>query len=133
MRVLKSKKRALKQTRAERVPSNIRRGDTVMIISGGNKKKNELVGKTGKVSAIVGKNRDRVIIEGMNLVTRHQKQAGPDKPAGKVKKESSIHISNVMFYAEKLKRPVRLRSSKLADGSKVRGYMHPESKEFVQV
>ncbi|MCO6431812.1 MAG: 50S ribosomal protein L24 [Deltaproteobacteria bacterium] len=133
MRVLKSKKRTLKDSRASRVKSSIRRGDTVMVISGGNGDKRPLVGQTGKVTAIVGKNKDRVIVEGLNMVTRHQRQTSPEKPGGKMKKEASIHISNVMYYAEKLKKPVRLRHSVLADGKKVRGYVDPESKQFVQV
>jgi len=109
---------------------SIRRGDTVMVIAGGNKKKRPIKQQTGKVVRIVG---DRVIVEGLNMVTRHQRALGPDKPAGKVRKEAPIHISNVMFYAEKLKKPVRLCHRILADGKKVRGYVNPETKQFEQV
>ena len=133
MRVLKSKKRMLKHENREQIRPSIKKGDTIMVISGGHKDKRPLVGKTAKVAAIVGKLNDRVILEGENLVTKHQRQTGPDKPAGKIKKEASLHISNVMYYVEKLKKPVRLRQSRLADGRKVRGYIHPETKEFVQV
>lgn len=113
--------------------SAIRKGDTVMVVAGGNSKKRPLKGKVGKVRAIVGANKDRVLIEGLNLVTRHQRAAGPDRPAGKIQKEASIHISNVMFYVEKLKKPVRIKHKVLADGKKVRGYISPETKQFVQI
>jgi large subunit ribosomal protein L24 len=50
-----------------------------------------------------------------------------------VKREAPIHVSNVMFYVEKIKRPVRLRYKLLEEGKKVRGYLDPTSKTFVQV
>lgn len=116
-----------------RAKTALKKGDTVMVISGGNKTKRLNKGKLGKIRSFAGKNKDRVVVEGLNFVTRHQKQMGPNKPAGKVPKEASIHISNVMFYAEKIKKPVRLKSSTLADGKKVRGFINPENKEFTQV
>ena len=116
-----------------RVKTALKKGDLVMVIAGGHKKKRLNVGKLGKIREFTGKNKDRVIVEGLNFVTRHQKQLGPNKPAGKVPKEASIHISNVMFYAEKIKKPVRLKHSVLADGKKVRGYTNPENKEFTQI
>jgi len=111
----------------------LRRGDLVMVISGGHKVKRPIKGQTGKIRAITGDLRDRVIVEGLNLFVKHQKATGPDKPAGKIQKEKSMHISNVMYYVETLKRPVRLSYSKLADGKKVRGYKDPKSKKFVQL
>jgi ribosomal protein L24 len=44
-----------------------------------------------------------------------------------------MHISNVMYYVEKLKRPVRLVKSVTADGKRVRGYKDPTTKNFVQL
>ena len=111
----------------------LKAGDMVIVLSGGNSKKRAIKGKVAKIVRFVGKEKDRVILEGLNLVTRHKKAAGPDKPAGKIKKEASVHVSNVMYYAEKLKKPVRLKYNVLADGKKVRGYQNPESKEFVQI
>ncbi len=112
---------------------SIRRGDTVMVIAGGNKNKRPNKGKVGKVLAFVGRKRDRVVVEGVNLITRHLKQSAPNKPHGRVQREAGIHVSNVMFYVEKLKRPVRLKHKLLSDGSKIRGYLDPKSKEFVQI
>jgi ribosomal protein L24 len=47
--------------------------------------------------------------------------------------EGGMHISNVLFYVEKLKKPVRLKHKILEDGKKVRGYIDPTSKSFVQI
>lgn len=110
---------------------SLRKGDVVVVIAGGNSKKRPNIGKTGKILRFVGD--ERVIVEGLNFVTRHQRQQGPNKPGGKVQKEASIHVSNVMFYVEKLKKPVRIKHKQLADGRKVRGYTDPKSKEFVQL
>lgn len=113
--------------------TNLRKGDSVMVISGGNKKKRPNIGKVGKIVRFVGKNKDRVIVEGVNVMVRHQRPTAPNKPSGKISKEMSIHVSNVMYYPEKAKRPVRLRSSFLEDGRKVRGYVDKETKEFIQI
>lgn len=111
--------------------SLLRKGDTVMIVAGGNGTTRDNKGKTGKILKFFGA--ERVIIEGLNMTTRHQRAQGPEKPAGKITKEAPIHISNVMFYVEKLKRPVRLKSKILADGKKVRGFLNPESKTFEEI
>lgn len=111
----------------------LRKGDTVKVIAGGAGEKRVLKGQIGEIIQFVGANRDRVLIRALNLVTRHQRSSGPNKAAGKVTKEAPIHVSNVMYYVEKLKRPVRLCSSVLADGKRVRGYKDPKSKEFVQI
>ena len=111
----------------------LRKGDTVIVIAGGNSTSKQNKGKVGKILGFAGKARDRVIVEGVNIVVKHKRQAGPGKAAGKVEKEGPIHVSNVMYYVEKLKKPVRLRHNVLEDGKKVRGYINPETKEFVQV
>lgn len=115
------------------VARHVRKGDLVMVIAGGNKKKRPTKGKVGRVLRFAGENRDRVVVEGVNFITRHQRATGPNQPSGIVKREGSIHISNVMFYAEKISRPVRIKYSVLADGKKVRGYLDPSTKQFVQI
>jgi len=65
----------------------IKTGDTVIVIAGKDK------GKTGSVTSII-KSRDRVIIEGINIVKRHKK-ATQESPGKIEEKEASIHISNV--------------------------------------
>ena len=111
----------------------LKKGDLVMVIGGGNRKKRPIQGQVGRIIGFRGKEHDRVLVEGVNLMTRHKRQTAPGKSSGKVQKEGSIHVSKVRYYAEKLKKPVRLRSQFLADGAKVRGYRDPASKEFVQI
>ena len=113
--------------------SSLRKGDMVMVIAGGNKNTSPNKGKVGKILGFAGKAHSRVLVEGVNFVTRHQRQTAPGRPSGIIKKEAPIHISNVMYYVEKLKKPVRLRHSFLDDGTKVRGYLDPETKSFVQI
>lgn len=111
----------------------LRKGDLVMVIAGGNKHKRPNKGQVGNILGFAGKKKDRVIVEGVNLITKHQRQTSADTESQIVKVEGSIHISNVMYYVEKLQKPVRLKSNFLDDGRKVRGYTSPETKEFVQV
>ena len=123
----------MKQPESRKLMSSLRRGDTVMVIAGGNKTKRPLKGKVGKILRFVGRDRSRAIVEGLNLVVRHQRAKGPGTTAGRIQKEAPIHVSRLMYYVEKLKRPVRLRHQVLQDDKKVRGYMDPSSKEFVQI
>ncbi len=67
---------------------HVRKGDTVQVIAGESK------GKRGKVLEILTE-KSRVIVEGLNLITKHQKPSA-GKPEGGIKKvEGTIHISNV--------------------------------------
>ncbi|MCI5064952.1 50S ribosomal protein L24 [bacterium] len=109
----------------------LRKGDQVMVISGGNKDKRPNKGKVGRILEFRGA--DRVVVEGVNLVTKHKRASQPGEESAKVQIPSAIHLSNVMYYAEKVKRPVRLKSHRLDDGRKVRGYVNPESGEFEQI
>jgi len=118
---------------AVQVKRMFRKGDPVMVIAGGNKNKRPNKGKVGNIMAFVGKKRDRVIVEGVNLIKKHQRQTTPDTQSAIIEKEGSIHISNVMYYVEKIRKPVRLKSQFLADGTKARGYLDPKSKDFVQI
>lgn len=117
----------------KRVTAGLKVGDIVMVIAGGNKNKRPIKGKTAKIKAFSGRKKDRVILEGLNLITKHKKQTSPQDVAGKISIEASMHISNVLFYVEKIKKPVRLKTQFLEDGKKVRGYIDQDSKEFVQV
>ena len=121
------------EKRKKKLERKIKRGDTVMVVAGGNKTTKPNKGKTGKVLRVEGECGERVIVEGVNLMTRHQRAKGPEKPAGKIVKEAPLHISNVMYFAEKISKPVKLKVKLLEDGRKVRGYINPETKEFVQI
>jgi large subunit ribosomal protein L24 len=67
----------------------IKSGDTVKIISGGSR------GKEGTVIS-VDRSKDRVVVEGVNIVTKHAKPNASNPQGGVVKVEAGIHISNVM-------------------------------------
>ena len=122
---------ARREEKNMRRATSLRRGDVVMVISGGHKKKRPIKGQTGKIVRFVGA--QRAIVEGLNMVTRHRRAKGPGQQSARVQMEAPIHVARLMFYAEKLKRPVRLKHSVLADGRKVRGYKDPQSSEFVQI
>jgi large subunit ribosomal protein L24 len=90
----------------------IKKGDTVMVITGKDSK------KTGKVLRIFTK-KDRVVIEGLNIIKKHTRARG-NQPGGIEEKESPLHISNVMMYCSKCTKPVRIKKNILENGEKVR-------------
>jgi ribosomal protein L24 len=117
----------------EKVPTALKKGDPVVVIAGGNKNKRPLKGQVSKIKAIVGDRGDRVILEGLNMFVRNKRAQAPGQESAKTSIEKSMHISNVMYYVEKLKRPVRLIKSVTTDGKRVRGYKDPTTKNFVQL
>jgi large subunit ribosomal protein L24 len=122
-----------KNTKVEKFITSLKIGDKVMVIAGGNpKKRKELKGQVGKILKFIPK-KGRVIVEGLNTVTKHQRARSAQEPAGKVQKEGSIDISNVMYYAEDIKKPVRLSSTTLSSGKRVRAYKNPETKKLVAI
>lgn len=89
----------------------IRKDDTVIVLAGKDK------GKTGKVLKAMPKE-GRVIVEGVNIQTKHQKQT--QKEAAEIKhQEGPIDVSNVMYYDSKAKAPTRI-GYKIENGKKVR-------------
>ena len=76
-------------------------GDTVVVIAGKDK------GKQGEVLQVLAK-QDKVIVEGVNMVTKHIKPSQADPEGGIVTREAPIHVSNVAFYDSKAKAPVKL-------------------------
>jgi large subunit ribosomal protein L24 len=92
---------------------SIRKGDMVMVITGKEK------GKTGKV-LLVDRDKQKVLIEKINFVKRHQKPTQKIRQGGIIEKEAPLHISNVMYYDEKTAKPTRLGHKVLDDGKKVR-------------
>jgi large subunit ribosomal protein L24 len=90
----------------------IRSGDTVVVIAGKNK------GEQGKVRLNLIA-RDRVVIEGVNFVTKHIKR-GRARQAGLVKVEAPLHVSNVMLVCPSCKQATRVGVRKGEDGKNVR-------------
>ena len=90
---------------------NIKKGDTVYVNAGNDK------GKTGKVLEVL-RDKDRVIVEGVNMVSKHTKP-NPKNPQGCiVKQEAGIHISNVNLMDANGK--ATKVAHKEVDGKKVR-------------
>ena len=89
----------------------IKSGMIVKVIRGNHK------GKEGKILRVI-KDKNRVIIEGVNLIKKHTKPSQENPKGGIVEKEGSLHVSNVMFIHGG--NPTRIGYKKLEDGSKVR-------------
>ena len=78
------------------------RNDEVVVITGNHK------GKTGKVRKVL-RDSDRVIVEGVNVVKRHQKPSQLNPEGGIVEKEASLHVSNVALIDPESKKATRVR------------------------
>src|SRR3989304_9245067 len=90
----------------------LKKGDRVKVVAGKEK------GKTGKLLKVVA-DKDKVVVEKLNFVKKHQKPDAKGK-GGIVGKEGPIHISNVMLLGTKCERGVRVGHKVLEDSKKVR-------------
>ncbi|MFN0010809.1 MAG: 50S ribosomal protein L24 [Phycisphaerales bacterium] len=90
---------------------HVKKGDQVMVTSGSHK------GKTGRIKEVLTKH-DRVIIEGLNLRTKHVRPSRTSPQGGIMTREAGIHISNVSPVVDG--KPTRVRFVVKKDGSKVR-------------
>jgi len=93
--------------------ARIRKGDTVVVISGTSK------GRRGEVLSVAPRD-DRAIVRGVNIVHRHTKATGPGQPGGIIDKEASIHLSNLMLVDPTSEKPTKVGFRILEDGRKVR-------------
>ena len=93
----------------------IKTDDEVVVIAGKDK------GKTGKVIRVDPK-RERVYVEGLNMVKRHQRPVPgrPNLQVGVIEKEGPIHVSNVAIVDPKTKKPTRLGVTRNEQGKRVR-------------
>lgn len=89
---------------------NIRKGDTVVVIAGDDKDRSR-PRQVKEVLLEAGK----VIVEGVNMITKHTKPSAKNTQGGIVKKEAPIQISNVMLWDDKAKAGVRT-SKKRTEG-----------------
>ena len=89
----------------------LKTGMSVRVISGNHK------GKEGKILRVI-KDRERVIIEGVNLIKKHTRPTQENPKGGIIEREGSLHISNVMHLHNG--NPSRVGFKILEDGSKVR-------------
>ena len=105
---------------------NIKKGDTVFVNAGNDK------GRTGKVLEVL-RDEDRVIVEGVNMISRHTKPNAKAPQGGIIKKEAPIHISNVNLLDPEQStaaKPVPTRvGHKVENGKKIR-YSKKSGKEI---
>ncbi len=98
---------------------HIKKGDSVIVISGNAK------GSEGKVLEVV-REKERAIVEGVNMVSKHTKPNAKSPQGGIIKQEAPIHISNLMLKDPKTGKPTRIgrrldKSGKLVRYSKKSG------------
>ena len=91
----------------------IRKNDTVLVIAGKDR------GKKGKVRKALPR-RDKVIVEGVNMIKRHSKARGAARQAGIIELEAPLNASNVMLVCNKCSKPTRVGFRFLSDGRKAR-------------
>jgi large subunit ribosomal protein L24 len=98
---------------AERIKMRLRKGDTVQVIAGKDK------GKTGEVLRTLPYE-NRVVVQGINLRTRHLKPTQEGETGRIVTEEASLHASNVMLYSSTQKVASRVAIVVEKDGTKKR-------------
>ena len=95
------------------MPAKIKRGDKVVIISGKDR------GKRGTVRSVINKH-DRVLVEGVNIIKRHQRARSQGQASQIIEREAPIHVSNVMLIDPNDDQPTRVTFRHREDGSLVR-------------
>ena len=95
------------------VKLHIKKGDTVIVNAGDSK------GQTGKVLKVLVE-KERAIVEGVNMVSKHTKPNAKNPQGGIVKQEASIHISNLQPVDAKSGKATRVGRKEVADGKLVR-------------
>ena len=80
---------------------NVKKGDTVVVISGKDK------GKQGKI-LVAYPEKERVVVQNANMITKHVKPRRQGEPGGRIEKEGTIHVSNVMLVCPKCGKPTRV-------------------------
>ena len=83
----------------------VRKGDNVIVIAGNDR------GKTGTIQEVLH-DRDRVVVEGINLRYKHLKPTQQNPQGERIRVECAIHASDVMYYDEKAEKGVRKRPDK---------------------
>jgi large subunit ribosomal protein L24 len=101
---------------------HIKKGDTVYVNAGENK------GQQGRVLEVI-RNKDRAIVEGINLVSRHTKPNAKSPQGGIIKKEASVHVSNLMLVDPSTGKPTRV-GRKLSDKNRLVRYSKKSGEEI---
>ncbi len=101
-----------RKTAAKRAKLRVKKGDKVTVITGRDK------GKTGEILRVDPK-RGRVLVQGVNMVKRHQSPTQTN-PGGIIEREASLHVSNVAHIDPKSNQPTRVGYRIETGGRKVR-------------
>lgn len=86
---------------------NIKKGDTIVVIAGDDKD----LKKPRKVLSVI-LDKSKVVVEGVNIITKHSKPTARNTKGGIVKKEAPIHISNVMLWDAKTGKPTKVKRTR---------------------
>jgi len=97
---------------ASAVKTKIKKGDTVMVMTGRER------GKTGKVLSMLLED-GKVIVEKLNVIKRHTKPNQKVKQGGIIEREAPLDLANVMFICGNCSKPVRVGIKLLDDGRRV--------------
>jgi large subunit ribosomal protein L24 len=92
--------------------ARIRKGDTVLVISGAAR------GRRGEVLRVLPKE-NRAVVQGVNVVKKHTKPVGVSQPGGIVEVEAPLHLSNLKLIDPKTDKPTRV-GFRIDGGNKVR-------------
>lgn len=90
---------------------NIKKGDDVVVVAGNDKDRTQ----PRKVLAVYP-HEQRVLVEGVNIITKHNKPDAQNPQGGITKKEAPVHISNVMLWDAKAKAPARVKRERTENG-----------------
>ena len=93
--------------------ARIRKGDTVVVITGSDK------GKRGEVLSVLPKD-GRAVVQGVNIAKKHTKPSATNQQGGIVSQEATIHLSNLALVDPQTNKPTRVGFRVLDDGRKVR-------------
>lgn len=88
---------------------HVKKGDTVIVLSGNENNK----GKQGKVIEALPK-KNKVVVEGINLVKRHTKPSQANPQGGIITKEAALNASKVMLVCPACKKPTRIKKAEVA-------------------
>ncbi|MDG5813734.1 50S ribosomal protein L24 [Chitinispirillales bacterium ANBcel5] len=91
----------------------LKKNDEVQVMAG------EHRGKTGRIIKVIPE-KNRAIVEGINIVKRHTKPSPKNQQGGIMEKEASVHLSNLMLKCPKSGQPTRLGVKVLENGQRLR-------------
>lgn len=92
----------------------LKKGDPVIVLTGKDK------GKVSKIKQIIRKDdKVKIVVEGVNVVKKHLRPIQGVREGGIIEIEKPIDISNVAYYDEKLKKPVKIGIKYVVEGNKI--------------